>query len=482
MSVEQIQCVKLDRAVLVIEPDLSIWTAISSLLKRDFVLVEFARNAEHASVLFQRFNFNLCIIELSVIDDFCSFFSLSHHAVNQDYAPSHLSDKKTQLRFNSIPDAPCLAFPQQFIVTSKSHKSEDILYAIRKGACDYIVKPINALEMNEVISRWLFQQSVIADTSVEDNLTFSTQEKTPNSLFSFFIGDSIAIQQVKRTLTIIRSTGHALLLEGEVGTGKKFAFKQLQQSLNSPTDLIMIDCRDLSQLDEQQIRFYCANSKLPLWLVFNHIAELPMDKQLVLLIILDSIKIYEQIRLVSMSATRLFSRVQKGEFLIELYYRLAEFIVVLPPLHQRSEDIVILTKFFINRCLMKSAATRKELLNNYSQWGVTDFQCLTEYYWPGNIQELKNTIEQCLLLNIAPKEYMQRLATTHNQHSTNPLETSEINSGQHYLPVDWDLKSIEKAHITRVIKHYGGNKMLAAEHLGVSRKTIDRKIKEWDLD
>ncbi len=482
MSVEQIHCVKPEQAVLVIEPDLSIWQALSSLLKRYFGLVELARNVEHASALFQRFNFNLCIIELSVVDEFQSLFPDVNQSVNSDTSATQLNKVNDPLQINATVKSPYLAFPQQFIVISPSLKSEDILYAMRKGACDFIAKPIDAVEVNAVISRWLLQRSSVVNTSIVD--TLDTQTNSPNSAFSVLIGDSVAIKQVKKTLNIISSTGNALLLEGEVGTGKKLAMSQLQQSLCSPSDLMMIDCRAPSELDAKKIALYCANTLQTTWLVFNHIAELPMDKQVELLIALDSIKLngYQHVRLVSMSSTRLFTRVQKGEFLVELYYRLAEFIVALPPLRQRAEDIVMLTKYFINRCLIQHNTDRKALLNDYSKWGVSDFQCLTDYDWPGNIQELKNTIEQCLLLKVAPKDYFQQLPATPNLIGANQVDTPHSSLGQHYLPIDWDLKCIEKAHIIRVIEHYDGNKVLAAEHLGVSRKTVDRKVKEWERD
>ncbi|GGP62179.1 sigma-54-dependent transcriptional regulator [Shewanella saliphila] len=484
MSVEQIHSVKPEQAVLVIEPDLSNWQALSSLLKHYFGLVELARNVEHASALFQRFNFNLCIIELDVVDEFESLFPNANQSVHSETKATQLSDANGSSPINATIESAYLTFPQQFIVISQSLKSEDILYAMRKGACDFIAKPIDTAEVNAVISRWLIQYSSVASTSIVDTLALDTQTNSLNSAFSLFIGDSVAIKQIKRTLNIMSSTGNALLLEGEMGTGKKLAVSQLQQSLCSPSHFMMIDCRAPSELDAKKIDLYCANCSQTTWLVFNHIAELPMNKQVELLITLDSIKLknYQHVRLVSMSTTRLFSRVQRGEFLVELYYRLAEFIVALPPLRQRPEDIVMLTKFFINRYLMQHNTCRKALLNDYSKWGVSDFQCLTDYYWPGNIQELKNTIEQCFLLNIAPKEYLQQLPATPNLIGANQVDIPHSSLGQHYLPIDWDLKCIEKAHILRVIEHYDGNKVLAAEHLGVSRKTVDRKMKEWDLD
>lgn len=484
MSVEQIHCVKPEQAVLVIEPDLSNWQALSSLLKCYFGLVELARNVEHASALFQRFNFNLCIIELDVVDEFESLFPSANQSVLSETKTTQLRDTNGSSPINATIESAYLTFPQQFIVISQSFKSEDILYAMRKGACDFIAKPIDTVEVNAVISRWLIQHSSEASTSIVDTLALDTQTNSLNSAFSLFIGDSVAIKQVKRTLNIISATGNALLLEGEVGTGKKLAVSQLQQSLCSPSHFMMIDCRAPSELDAKKIDLYCANCSQTTWLVFNHIAELPMNKQVELLIALDSIKLnnYQHVRLVSMSTTRLFSRVQRGEFLVELYYRLAEFIVALPPLKQRPEDIVMLAKFFINRYLMQHNTCRKALLKDYSKWGVSDFQCLTDYDWPGNIQELKNTIEQCFLLNITPKEYLQQLPATPNLIGANQVDIPHSSLGQHYLPIDWDLKCIEKAHILRVIEHYEGNKVLAAEHLGVSRKTVDRKMKEWDLD
>jgi len=492
------RCVPLDIAVLVIEPDLLIRQQIAPILQRYFGFVELARSIEHATVSFRRFNFNLCIIDCMEVDAFWRSLAEKNRQFviqQQKHLSSDLDSENVALCSDSasvfrlsgdslaavneqaahVPvNHTALLYPQQFMVMSHSGEAEYILRAMRQGASDFIAKPIIERHVEAAIVRWQWQQS-----------SFVSQQQCQGTAkqYSMYVGDSIAVQRLRQTLYQVSRSGNPLLLEGEAGTGKKLAVEQLQQLLFGPSQLLTIDCRDDAQLDGNDITAYCRHSKVITLIVFANIGKLSINKQAELLRTLDlaEFKDNQKIRVISLNQASLLNRVTSGAFLAELYYRLAACQVCLPPLHQRSEDIVLLAKFFINRFLSSNDSYRNKMLSSYQLWSASDYQGLSEYYWPGNIQELKNTVEQCLLLNILPKEYLKSLQHKGSQPNNEPLQAQEANHGQHYFPIEWDMKQIEKAHTLRVIHRYQGNRVLAAAHLGVSRKTIDRKIKEWAL-
>jgi two-component system NtrC family response regulator len=133
--------------------------------------------------------------------------------------------------------------------------------------------------------------------------------------------------------------------------------------------------------------------------------------------------------------------------------------IVIPPLRSRPEDVVELTHHF-TRQLGAELGVREVV------WSHEDLLKLQQYSWPGNIRELRNMIERCLLLGKPPAEYWKEL----------PKMEQPVQTG---YPLDWPLKDVERDHVTAVVDAHGGNKSAAARILGVSRKTLDRKYKEW---
>ncbi len=118
-------------------------------------------------------------------------------------------------------------------------------------------------------------------------------------------------------------------------------------------------------------------------------------------------------------------------------------------------------------------------------------QAMNEYDWPGNIRELKNLIERCILLGKPPAHYWNETHGGHNLQVSPTVDSdtsefemtpvSNVASGEGY-PNNWTLKEVEKAHIQQVVSLHDGNKSAAARDLGVARKTLERKYKEWDAE
>ncbi|QDE30165.1 sigma-54-dependent transcriptional regulator [Shewanella polaris] len=444
-----------DAAVLVIEPDLNAWKKLDPILRLYFGFVKHTKTAEQAKVSFRRFHFNLIIIDSTLLKEFWQA----------------LTDNKQQLdtlhtvHSNTRDDIAELCFPLNFILMSRSNEPELIIEAMRMGACDFLAKPLLNKDVDQAINQWQLRLSRKKFAVISDN---------SNTQHSLFIGESEIVQNIRQNLYEISLSHHHLLIEGEAGTGKKLVVKQLQLFSTSQSQIINIDCRDPSQIDWHQLTNRCTQIKLHSYLVITHINLLSIAEQTQLLHLLNS-PIFQNnslLRIISLSQLSLLNLVENKIFLSDLYYRIAVVNISLPSLCQHPEDIVTLVKFFTNNLLRTMENNYDEILSRFQAWQTADFLSLTEHNWPNNAQELKNTVEKCLIQNITPQHYFMQtqqkeLERTHDEHD---------------FPIEWSLKKIEKAHILRVMNIYQGNRILTAEHLGVARKTIDRKLKEWKQD
>jgi two-component system NtrC family response regulator len=162
---------------------------------------------------------------------------------------------------------------------------------------------------------------------------------------------------------------------------------------------------------------------------------------------------------------QLLEQVENGSFRRDLFYRLNVLKISVPPLRDRREDIPELAEFF-----------SRELAVNMSippiPFNHTEITRLQTYPWPGNVRELKNVIERSLLLGKLPSECCGEAQDS--QHS----EDSLVSEPRGY-PLDWPLEAVEKQHILQVLDSTQGNKSEAARRLGVSRKTLERKLSQW---
>lgn len=153
------------------------------------------------------------------------------------------------------------------------------------------------------------------------------------------------------------------------------------------------------------------------------------------------------------------------------------------PLRERKQDLHELLPFFTKMLCA-------ELGMPMPKWAYEDISSMQDYDWPGNIRELKNLIERCLLLGKPPAHYWRELnglsIHVESEVTMSPsvgAKTSSCDnvtqSGLGY-PNDWPLRAVEKAHIQQIVALYEGNKSAAARDLGVARKTLERKYKEWE--
>lgn len=170
------------------------------------------------------------------------------------------------------------------------------------------------------------------------------------------------------------------------------------------------------------------------------------------------------VRIITASNKDLKAQVKAGAFREDLFYRLNVLGIRMPSLRERMEDIPLLAKHFISTLSV-------QLGIESPSYDESDFSVLQGYDWPGNVRELRNVIERCLLLDTVPGQCLQGL-TTNNPAARDARVSKE--------PISKKLEYIEKQHILKVLDEESGNKSAAARVLGISRKTLERKVHLWE--
>jgi two-component system NtrC family response regulator len=360
----------------------------------------------------------------------------------------------------------------------------DGVTAIKNGAFDYITKGDDNEKIIPLVSKAM-------DKSILQRRVLELENKL-NLKFGFerIIGTSPAITSAIKLAQRVAGTDTTVLLLGETGTGKEvFAEAIHQASPRSAKTFVAINCSAFSkELLESELFGHKAGSftgavkdKKGLFeeanggtIFLDEIGELDHDLQAKLLRVLESqqfIKIGDtkttqvSVRILAATNRDLHEEVAKGNFRSDLFYRLSVFQIILPAIRDRKKDIGPLTKNFVQHFAIKV---------NKHITGVTDdfLQKLEAYSWPGNVRELKNVIERAVILcdgneldaSLLPYEFETVTAKTGNPVSA------------------FDISSVEKLHIQRVLNHTNGNRAEAARLLNIGIATLYRKLKEYGLE
>ncbi|MEM9369246.1 MAG: sigma 54-interacting transcriptional regulator [Planctomycetota bacterium] len=305
-----------------------------------------------------------------------------------------------------------------------------------------------------------------------------------------FLGDSRAMQFVRQQIDQVARSNAAVLVRGESGVGKELVTSAIHHtSERRDGPLVCLNCAALSRdLLESELfgheagaftgatnqkagKFEAAHGGT---LMLDEIGEMDLDLQAKLLRVIEGHRfervggnesLQADVRVIAATHRDLAAMVAKNQFRQDLYYRLHVIEIVVPPLRERTEDIVPLARGFIQELsrsmgrppLRLSAATRKKL---------------RAYHWPGNVRELRNVIERAIVmtpLKSASGELDERtfLLSSSSAAPSTPTDSAKPLS----------LAELEAGHIRKVLAHTNGNKSRAASILGIERSTLDRKLK-----
>lgn len=335
--------------------------------------------------------------------------------------------------------------------------------------------------------------------------------------FDNIVGSSPAMEEVLATVSQVASSRATALLLGETGVGKEMIAKAIHY--NSPRKdkpLIRINCGALSpQLLESELfghvkgaftgaikdkigRFEAADGGS---IFLDEIGTMDSQLQVKLLRVLQerefervgdhhSVKI--DVRVIAATNLDLEEAVQAGDFREDLYYRLNVVTINIPPLRNRREDIPRLIDFFLDQFNKENARDLRRINRDI-------LNTLLRYPWPGNVRELENCIERAVVLSTSDEfteaslplqirmfaqqvrgsSSSESLETTAGRLAAQAIREHEMNEGQIYEIV---VNQIERALITEALEHTGGVKTRAADFLGINRNTLNKKVKDLNIE
>jgi DNA-binding NtrC family response regulator len=354
--------------------------------------------------------------------------------------------------------------------------------ALRAGASDFILKPFRLTQILNALKHGL-ERGLLKRENWVLRRTLSQRTPAPGGL----VGSSIAMRGLQAAIRRVAAVQSTALLSGESGTGKELAAQALHHdSPRAAGPFVPVNCATVSpDLIEVELFGQAAwgDPREPRGkprdglfvyaqggtLFLDEISELPLPLQATLLRVLDDHRVRplggEQeipvdVRIIAATNRRLADEVAAGRFRADLYYRLQVVEINLPPLRAHKEDIPELVAHFIGTLAPQLGVPPIEVT-------ADELGYLQQYDWPGNVRELRNLIERSLILGaLNVSALYQGLARMENRRTTLP-------------PATTDLHELEKQHILAVLAGVRGDKTQAAKLLGISRRTLERRVVEW---
>ena len=356
--------------------------------------------------------------------------------------------------------------------------------AIKCGAYDFTLKPP---EFDRLI--------ITLKRAVEKRMLEMEIEKTHYNLelsLEHLLGKSNAIKKVIKQILQVSQTDFSVIIQGETGTGKSFvasAIHNMSKRTNKP--LIAVDIGLIpDSLVESELfghkkgAFTGAEKNTAGYFEVAHHGTIFIDElenmsphvQGKLLTVIDKKKVYPlgsttpvetDVRIIASTNKDIRQSVLKKEFREDLFYRLGEFIIDLPPLRERIDDI----PFFANKFIYEASIELNTQIKEITEDALV---LLTNHNWPGNVRELKNVMRKALLLaksDVISQECIEFLITEHDSDKGISPRSSLKNT----------VRALEKQQIQAALKKTGNNKTKAAELLDISYRTLFEKIKEYGL-
>ena len=445
--------------ILLVDDDITFSRIIESFLKRKGYAIEVFHNVKEAKAALGHHSYALLLLDYRLPD-----------GTGIDII---LDAKEKGLNIPSV------------IMTS-FNDVRTAVKALQSGAFDYITKPVNQDELLMVIEQAITKNDI-------DNVA----AKQPSALPQFVEGDSAESTKVHHQIRLIAPTDMSVIIQGESGTGKEYVARLIHSLSNrNKKPFVAVDCGTLSNelaaselfghlkgaftgaLNNKTGKFEEANGGT---LFLDEIGNLKYEVQVKLLRAIQervltplgsNKEVKFDVRLIVATNEDLNQAVAKGNFREDLYHRVNEFKVNVPPLRKRGNDLLLFVQHFIHE-------SNSLLHKNVKQLSPEIIDIFRKYDWPGNIRELKNIVKRLVLLasgDTAQKEDLPEEMFLH-------LET---HSGSVAAAPTGNLKIIqeqtERELIEKTLKEVRYNKSKAAKILNIDRSTLYAKMDKYDLN
>lgn len=377
--------------------------------------------------------------------------------------------------------------PETVVIMMTAYGSiNNAVEAMKIGAYDYLTKPFDNSELTNKIEE-VFK---IKDRGGFSNKTFSVPNNT-------LIGCSKEIEYIRNKVVKIKDLDATVLITGDSGTGKGVIARLIHSTSNRRNmPYININCAVLPEnlieselfghekgsftgaYETQKGKFELAKNGT---IFLDEIGTLPLNLQAKLLTVLQEREIQRvggtknihiEARIIAATNINLEYAVKKREFREDLYYRLNVINIECPALKYRKEDIILLIDFFIKK-------HNKKFNKNVNSISEDVKQLLQCYEWPGNVRELENTIESAIALSESDILYMKDLPSKISNQTNKILKKKEqtFTLNEKFTPLEVQ----EIITIKNILKKNNGHRVKSAEELGISRRTLQYKLKKYGL-
>ncbi len=357
---------------------------------------------------------------------------------------------------------------------------ETAVEALKLGAFDYVTKPVDPDELSNTVRNALKQRHLQAENV---RLKAKVSELT---LPSPIIGDSQRMRRVLDMMSTVAGTDANVVIRGESGTGKELIARAIHsQSERRFFPIVAVNCGSIPETLLESELFghekgaftgaqYRRKGKIELahggTLFLDEIGDIPAKMQVDLLRVIETRRFHRlggnqeissDFRLVCATNRDLEVLIEEGSFREDLYYRINVFVIDLPPLRDRPEDIPPLTRHFIEKYARAMGKPVKEVSPEAE--GI-----LMSYAWPGNVRELENAVERAMVIGREP--------------SIQPDDLPMPLAGGAIEPEGATLAALERRHIERVLREEKGNITRAATALGIDRGTLYNKLRRYGIE
>lgn len=357
--------------------------------------------------------------------------------------------------------------------------TEEAIAVVKKGAFHYFEKPLN----DKLELFWATVREALAKREMLKDLALLRTENPPQSTRPVtVIGQSEKIKKVLRLVNEVADLPVTVLISGETGTGKELVARAIyNQGPRRDRLFFPVNCNEFARgvleselFGHEKGAFTGALSrKVGIFellhngtLFLDEISEAPDFLQSKLLRVVETKSftrvggtdcIFSDFRILAATNRNLNLEVKQGRFREDLFYRLSSYVIDVPPLRERREDIPFIAEYYLQKI-------SREYRRPASGISASAMLCLRNYDWPGNVRELINVIERAVITCRGPM-----ITTRHLPFDTDdPPQISDLN-----------LKEVERFFVHLALKRTGDNKSRAAELLGISRKTLSEKVKNY---
>ena len=457
------------KRILILEDDVTFGTMLKTWFTKNSWETIWVSKVELAKLEFQGDSFDLILSDLRLPDGDGIIFL-------------------TWLRENGI--------MTPFIIMTSYSDVQTAVSAMKLGAFDYLQKPINPTILQQKIELALTQQ---IQTPVKEEKN-RVKKNLENSLNKVVKGSSSIMQRLYSHVDLVAPTKMSVLILGESGTGKEYIARMIHDNSNRKSSpFIAVDCGSLSMelapselfghkkgsftsaISDKEGVFVVANGGT---VFLDEIGNLSYEVQKQLLRALQEQKVRPvgsasdikvDVRIIAATNEDLEKAIEEGRFRQDLYHRINEFSLNVPPLRERREDIEEFCYHFINQA-------NDELGKDVDTISTEVIDILKQQSWHGNLRELRNVIRRSVLFaqdNVLRKENLPDFPRDNKNQTVIKTEVQEVVT---YENLSLNNKANEKEQIIAALKQARGNKTIAAKLLQIDRKTLYNKMHLYNIE